>query len=344
MPHDEEDLLLRGPLHRAIRYLAVPMVLEMSMESLFVVADIFFVGRIGTDAVAVVGLSEALVIIIFAVGFGVATGATAMVSRRVGERRLAAANEAAAQAIYLGFGLAVLIGIVGALNARSLLEAMGATPELADYGEDYLRIAFAANFTIILLFVQNGIFRGAGDAKVAMYSLWIANGANLVLDPCLIFGLGPFPEMGLEGAAVATAIGRFTGVLYQWYRLFARSARVRLGLDAMRLRLGVLWRLLRVSGGAMLQELVETVSWVLLVRIIAAFGEQAVAGYTIAMRVLVFALLPAWGLGNAAATLVGQNLGARQPERAQRAVWLTGFSSMAFSSWSPCSPSPSPNP
>jgi len=320
-----EPVLTHGNLNHAIRILAVPMVLEMSMESVFAVADIFFVGRISTDAVAVVGLTEAYLFLVYAISFGLAIGTTALVSRRIGEQKPAIAARAAVQANWLGLVISIPIAIVGVLGAERLLVTMGASAELASYGRVYLGIALGGNIVIMLLFINNAVFRGAGDARMAMWSLWLANGINLVLDPCLIFGLGPFPELGLKGAVIATVIGRGTGVAYQIFRLVRGSGQIKLADTSLRPHPDVMKRLGRLSFGGMAQQLVETISWLILVRIVSAFGAAAVAGYTIAFRILSFVFLPAWGLANAAATLVGQNLGAGRPDRAERATWITSF-------------------
>ncbi|MFC1499950.1 MATE family efflux transporter [Candidatus Zixiibacteriota bacterium] len=325
-----EPVLTHGNLNRAIRILAVPMVLEMSMESVFAVADIFFVGRISTDAVAVVGLTEAFLFLVYAISFGLAIGTTALVARRIGEQKPDIAARAAVQANWLGLLVSIPIAVIGILAAEKLLIAMGASAELASYGRVYLGVALGGNIVIMLLFINNAVFRGAGDAKMAMWSLWIANGINLILDPCLIFGLGPFPELGLKGAVIATVIGRGTGVAYQVCRLFTGRGQIRLAGSSFRPRLEVMKRLGRLSFGGITQQLVETASWLILVRILATFGATAVAGYTIAMRILSFVFLPAWGLANAAATLTGQNLGAGRPDRAERATWITAGYAAGF--------------
>jgi len=306
------------------------MVLEMSMESVFAVADVFFVSRISTDAVAVVGLTEAFLYLVYAISFGLAIGTTALVARRIGEQKPAIAARAAVQANWLGLAVSLPITLIGIVSAEKLLIAMGASAELASFGSVYLAISLGGNAVIMLLFINNAVFRGAGDARMAMWSLWLANGINLVLDPCLIFGLGPFPELGLKGAAIATVIGRGSGVIYQIVRLIRGSGRIKIAEAKLRPHPEVMGRLARLSFGGMAQQLVETTSWLILVRIVASFGAAAVAGYTIAFRILTFVFLPAWGLANAAATLVGQNLGAGRPDRAERATWITAGYAAGF--------------
>ncbi len=319
-----------GPLGRAVLLLAIPMMLEMVMESVFALTDAFFVSRLGVDAIATVGLTEAVLTVVYAIAGGLAMGATALVARRVGEGRIDGAVEATVQAIVLALIAAAVIGLPGALFAGDLLRLMGGAPELVEVGAGYTRIVLGASVTVTLLFLVNAAFRGAGDAALAMRALWLANGVNIVLDPCLIFGLGPFPELGLEGAAIATAIGRGCGVLYQVVALARGRGRIRLRLADLRLRPAVLGRLVRVSVGGVLQFLIATASWIALVRIVGGFGSAAVAGYTIAIRLIIFALLPSWGLANSAATLVGQNLGAGLPDRASRSVWVAGRYNVAF--------------
>ncbi len=329
MAGTEQDFT-RGPVGRAVFLLAVPMVLETSMESVFAICDVFFVSRLGAEAVATVGLTEAVVTLIFGVALGVSMGTTAMVARRVGEKDHDGAAVAAVQAIAAGVFLSVPVGAAGVLLAPHILALMGAPPEVIRHGSGYTAVLLGGTVTILLLFLINAILRGAGDAASAMRVLWFANGVNLLLDPCLIFGLGPFPKLGLTGAAVATVLGRGLGVVYQLRVLARGSHRLRVRRSHLRLFPAVLLRLLRVSVGGILQFLIANASWVALVRIIATFGSAAVAGYTIAIRVVIFALLPSWGMGNAAATLVGQNLGARQPERAEHSVWRAGFYNMVF--------------
>ena len=320
-----------GVVGRAILMLAVPMVLEMVMESVFAVCDVFFVSRLGADAVATVGLTESMLTIIYALAMGLAIGATAMVARRVGERDADGAARAAVQAILLGSATALTLGVAGVIAAPALLRAMGASPTLLAVGTPYARIMFGGNATILLLFLVNAIFRGAGDAAIAMRVLWLANAINIALGPCLIFGLGPFPELGVKGAAIATNIGRGVGALFALSRLVrGRSARVVIARRHVRLEGAVLLRLLRLSASGTLQALIGTASWIGLIRILSTFGSSVLAGYTIGIRVVVFALLPSWGLSNAGATMVGQALGARKPERAESAVWIAGFYNVCF--------------
>src|SRR5882762_6304987 len=319
-----------GDLNRAILLLAIPMVLEMVLESLFAVVDVFFVGRIGANAVATVGLTESLLSLVFSVAMGLSLSTTAMVARRIGEKDPEGAAVAGVQAIIIGLAFAVLVGIPCFLYGPDLLRLMGASPQIVATGGGYARIALGGSGAIMLLFLNNAIFRGAGDAAIAMRLLWVSNIINLVLDPCLIFGWGPFPKLGVTGAALATFTGRSIGVLYQFYRLFRGSERIRILRSQIRIELSVLLRLLRVSLMGIFQFAIAHTSWIGLVRIVSIFGSAALAGYTIAIRIVIFLILPSWGLSNAAATLVGQNLGAQQPERTETSVWRTGFYNMLF--------------
>jgi MATE family, multidrug efflux pump len=319
-----------GNLNRAILLLAIPMVLEMVLESLFAVVDVFWVGRLGADAIATVGLTESLLSLVMAIGFGLSLSTTAMVARRIGEKDPAGAAVAGVQAIVIGLAIAAIIGIPCLFYAPDLLRLMGASPQVVTVGSGYARIALGGSAAIMMLFLNNAIFRGAGDAAIAMRLLWVSNIINLVLDPCLIFGWGPFPKLGVTGAALATFTGRSIGVLYQFYRLLRGTERIRILRSQIRLNFSVLLRLLRVSLTGILQFAIAHTSWIGLVRIVSIFGSAALASYTIAIRILIFVLMPSWGLSNAAATLVGQNLGARQPERAETSVWRTGLYNMIF--------------
>ena len=319
-----------GSLNRAILLLAIPMVLEMALESLFAVVDVFWVGRLGVDAVTTVGITESMLALVFAVGIGLALSTTAMVARRIGEKDPEDAAISAVQAIILGLAVSVAMGVPLGIFAPHLLRAMGAPPSVVATGSGYARIALGGCGAIVMLFLNNGIFRGAGDAAIAMRLLWVSNILNLIFDPCLIFGLGPFPRLGVTGAALATFSGRSIGVLYQFYRLLRGTERIHVLTRHLRLNLAVLWRLLRVSLTGILQFTIANASWIGLVRIISLFGGAAVAGYTVAIRIVIFYILPSWGLSNAAATLVGQNLGAKRPDRAEQAVWRTGLYNMIF--------------
>ena len=317
-----------GDLNRSILLLAIPMVLEMALESLFAVVDTFWVGRLGADAVATVGLTESVLSLVFAIGLGVSLSTTAMVARRIGEKDPEHAAISAVQAIVLGVLISAGLGIPGWIFAPRILGWMGATPAIVATGSGYARIALGGCAAIILLFLNNAIFRGAGDAAIAMRLLWISNVINLVLDPCFIFGLGPFPRFGVTGAALATFTGRSIGVLYQFWRLLRGTERIHVLTRHLRLNFAVMARLLRISLTGILQFAIANASWIGLVRIVALFGAAAVAGYTVAIRIVIFYILPVWGLSNAAATLVGQNLGAARPDRAEQAVWRTGIYSM----------------
>lgn len=317
-------------INRAIFLLAVPMVLEMAMESLFTVVDVFWVAHLGSNAVATIGLTESILTLVVAVAMGLGLSTTAMVARRTGEKDPEGAAVAAVQAIALGVGISLLLGVPCLFFAPRLLELMGATPAIVQVGSGYARIVLGASGVLVLLFLNNAIFRGVGDAAMAMRVLWVSNLINLALDPCLIFGLGPFPRLGVTGAAVATTTGRSIGLLLQVFMLLRGSERLRILRRQVRLEFGVMLRLVEVSVTGVVQFLIGQASWIVLVRIISVFGGAAIAGYTIAIRIMVFVILPSWGLANAAATLVGQNLGARQPERAEQSVWRTGFYNMIF--------------
>jgi putative MATE family efflux protein len=309
-----------GSIDRAIVLLAIPMVLELVLESVFAVVDVFFVSRLGPDAVATVGLTEAMMALIYAVAMGLGMGATAIVARRMGERDPDGAARAAVQAIALGLLVAVPVGLFGFSFARPILALMGATPDVLAHSS-FTAILFGFNGVILMLFLINAVFRGAGDAAIAMRVLWIANAINICLDPCFIFGLGPFPRLGVTGAAVATTTGRGIGVLVQLYFLSRSDGRIVIRRRHLRLDPKVMLNMLRLSGSAVLQMLIGTTSYIGVMRIIASFGSVSVAACTIVIRLIIFVLMPSWGLSNAAATLVGQNLGAGQPERAEASAW-----------------------
>ena len=319
-----------GSINRAIFLLSVPMIAEMVMESLFAVVDIYFVSKVSVNAVATVGLTESVLMIIYSIAVGLSIAVTAIVARRVGEKNYKRAANAAFQAILLSVIVGVVLGGVGMFFAPDILRLMGGEPELIEEGVGYTRIMYAGNLSIILLFLINGIFRGAGDPSIAMRSLWLANGLNIILDPILIFGWGPIPAYGVAGAAIATTAGRSIGVIYQLYHLVNGSSLVKIGWENIVLRVKTIVEMIKISAGGIGQFLVETASWIFLVRVMALFGAEALAGYTIAFRIIVFTLLPSWGLANAAATLVGQNLGANEPGRAETSVWRTALYNVIF--------------
>jgi len=319
----------QGAVSRAILVLAIPMVLEMVMESVFAVCDVFFVSKLGASAVATVGLTESWLTLIYAIALGLAIAATATVARRIGERDREGAARAATQAIVLSAAIAALIGIVGLIFAPHALSLMGASGDVIATGTGYARIMLGGNITIVMLFLINAIFRGAGDAAIAMRVLWLANAINIVLGPCLIFGLGPFPRLGVAGAAIATNIGRGTGALFAFSRLLKPGSRIDIHLRHLRIEPAILKRLGQLAWSAAGQFLIGMGSWIAYVRILSSFGSSVIAGYTIGVRVILFALLPASGLANAAATMVGQALGAKKPERAEQAVKLAGMYNMA---------------
>lgn len=318
------------PLRRAVFLLAVPMVLELVLESTFAVVDIWFVARLGASAVATVGLTETFLFLLYAIGIGLAMAVTAVVARRTGEGDHAAAAVSAAQALWLAVAASLPFAVIGIVWARELLQLMGADAWTLTHGVRYLQWMLGSNAVILLLFVGNAVFRGAGDAAVAMRVLWLANGLNLVLDPILIFGLGPVPALGVEGAAIATVIGRSAGVAMLGWTLLRGSQHLRVAAAQCRLHAETLGHLVRTALGGIGQMIVAMTAWIFLMRVLAAVGSDAVAGATIAMRLMMFTLMPAWGMSNAAATLVGQNLGAGQPERAEAAVWRIGWYNMVF--------------
>lgn len=314
--HDYTSLTL----NRAVLLLSIPMVLEMVMESLFAVVDVFWVSRLGKEAVAVVGITESVMSLIYAVAIGISFAASAIVSRRIGEKDPESASRAAAQIVLLGSGISLALGLLSASFAGDVLRLMGADHGVVSQGEGYARVMLGGNFTVFMIFLINAVFRGAGDAVIAMRTLWLANGLNIILDPCFIFGWGPIPEMGVTGAAVATNIGRGIGVIYQVWHLAGNHSRIRISWRHLVPDLALMGSILKTAGNGIAQLLISTTSWVGLFKIIALFGNSALAGYTIAIRIVIFALMPAWGLANAGSTLVGQNLGAGSPERAEESV------------------------
>jgi putative MATE family efflux protein len=329
VPHDYTS----GSIGRAVVLLAIPMVLEMGMESVFAVVDVFWVSRLGPDAIATVGLTESMLTLVYTAAMGLSIGVTAMVARRIGEGRPDEAAKTAVQGIALGLVVGIVVAVLGVTLAPKLLGLMGASPQVVAIGSGYTRMMLGGSVTVLLLFLINAIFRGAGDAAIAMRVLWFANIINILLGPCFIFGLGPFPRLGVAGAAVATTIGRGMGVLYQLYRLSRGDARVTVGRHHLALRPAIMASLLRLSGSGTFQVLVGTASYIGLVRIVSTFGSAALAGYTVAIRLVIFCLLPSWGLSNAAATMVGQSLGAGKPHRAERAVWIAaGYNMLVLGS------------
>lgn len=320
----------QGSISTAVILLGIPMVLEMVMESVFAITDIFYVGRLGPNAIATIGLTESLLTIVYTVAFGLSIGAMAMMSRRVGEHDIEGAANTAVQVITLGLFVSALMAAVGVSFAPQLLKLMGASPEIVEYGSTYMQVMFGGNAAILILFLGNAVFRGAGDGTIAMRALFIANGLNLILAPCFVYGLLFFPKLGVTGAACATTISRGVGALYTLAHLFIGEGRVKLKRRHLILNLEVMWRILKLSASGTFQVFIGTASWVGMVRVVSLFGSDAVAGYTIGIRVMLFALFPAFGLSNAAATMVGQSLGAQKPERAEKAVWTAGLYNLGF--------------
>lgn len=312
-----------GSIKKAIFMLSIPMILEMLMESIFALVDIIYVSRVSVNAVATVGLTESVLTLVYAVAIGLSMAATAMVARRTGEKDSEGANQTAVQVIFLGIFISILISIVGILYPKEILQLMGGEPDLIAEGYGYTRVLLGGNATVMLLFLINAIYRGAGNASIAMWTLILSNGLNIILDPIFIFGLGPIPAYGVEGAAIATTIGRGTAVVSQLLVLFFGAGKIKIAVKDLIIRTTLMINLIKVSLGGIGQFIIGTSSWVFLMRIMSEFGSEVLAGYTIAIRVMMFTLMPAWGMSNAAATLVGQNLGAQQPERAEKSVWLT---------------------
>lgn len=329
MQGKEQDFT-SGSINRAIFLLAVPMVLEMAMESLFAITDAYFVSSLGKHAIATVGLTELVLTLVYTLAMGLSMAATALVSRRTGEKDHDSAAYTAIQTLYIGVIVSILVTIPGIFYPRELLALMGADPEAIEMGEGYMQIMLSTNIVILLLFLINGIFRGAGNAAIAMKSLWLANGVNIILSPALIFGWGPFPQMGLDGAAWGTVIGRGIGVMYQFYFLIKGNRLLPVKVAHLTFNSGIIRKLLKTSVGGTLQFFISSCSWIFLGRIISEFHSEAIGGHTIAIRIMIFALLPAWGMANAAATLVGQNLGAGKPDRAEKSVWRAGLMNMIF--------------
>ncbi|MEM0995147.1 MAG: MATE family efflux transporter [Bacteroidota bacterium] len=326
----KEQDYTQGSINRAIFLLSIPMMIEMFGEGLFAIIDAYFLGKVSNAAAATAGIVEVVATLIYSIGIGIGIAATALVARRIGENKPEAASKAAAQTILLSVGVAIILGIVGVVYAEDILRLMKAEEEVIAVGTNYTRILLGTNVVIILLFVLNGVFRGAGDAFMAMISLWVANLINIILDPLFIFGIGPFPEMGATGAAVATSIGRGLGVAFQLYILFDGKRVIRLSLKYFRLIPALLRKIVNVAATGSLQFFISSASWIFLARLVAAFGTDVYAGYFFAIRLVLFAILPAWGMANAAATLVGQNLGAKQADRAATSVWRAAFFNMGF--------------
>jgi len=320
----KEQDFTSGSIRKAVFMLSIPMILEMLMESIFAIVDIFYVSKVSVNAVATIGLTESVITLVYAVAIGLSMAATAIVARRIGEKDTEGASKTAVQVIFLGILVAALISIVGILYPKEILALMGGEPDLIEEGYGYTQVLLGGNVTVMLLFLINAIFRGAGDASIAMWALVLSNGLNLILDPMFIFGFGPIPELGVTGAAIATTIGRGTAVIFQLAVLFYGWSKIKVAFRDLVFRAAIMFNLVKVSLGGIGQFLIGTSSWVFLMRIMSEFGSEVLAGYTIAIRVMMFTLMPAWGMSNAAATLVGQNLGAKKPERAEQSVWKTG--------------------
>lgn len=326
----EEKDFVSGSINKAIFMLSIPMILEMVMESLFAVVDIYFVGKVSVNAVATVALTESVIMIVYAIAIGLSMAATAVVARRIGEKQPEKAATAGIQAVFLTIAISLIFSLVGIFFAKDVLRLMGGEPDLVEEGYKYTMIMLGGNVTVMLLFLINAIFRGAGDASIAMRVLWIANGLNILLDPIFIFGLGPIPAFGVEGAAIATNIGRGVGVVIQLVALFGTTSVIRVTVQNLKIKWDIIKNIVKISLGGIGQYMIGTLSWLFLVRISAVFGSEVLAGYAIAFRIIMFTVLPSWGLSNAAATLVGQNLGAGFPDRAEQSVWKSAFYNMIF--------------
>lgn len=326
----EQHDFVSGSINKAIFMLSIPMILEMVMESIFAVVDMYFVSKVSVNAVATVVLTESVIMIVYAIAIGLSMAATAVVARRIGEKQPEKAATAGVQAIFITVAVSLLFSIIGLFFAKDILRLMGGAPELVEEGYKYTMVMLGGNFTVMLLFLINAIFRGAGDASIAMRVLWIANGLNIILDPLFIFGLGPIPAFGVEGAAIATNIGRGTGVIIQLYALFGNSSVIKITLANLKVKWDIIWNIIKISLGGIGQYMIGTLSWLFMVRISAVFGNEVLAGYGIAFRIIMFTILPSWGLSNAAATLVGQNLGAGFPDRAEQSVWKSAYYNMIF--------------
>ncbi|MDU8886345.1 MATE family efflux transporter [Yeosuana sp. MJ-SS3] len=319
-----------GSIRKAVFMLSVPMILEMLMESIFAIVDIMYVSQVSVNAVATIGLTESVITLVYAVAIGLSMAATAVVARRVGEKDIDGASKAAVQVIFLGILTAAVVSAIGIIYPKEILQLMGGESDLIEEGYGYTQVLMGGNVTIMLLFLINAIFRGAGNASIAMWTLILSNGLNIILDPIFIFGFGPVPAYGVEGAAIATTIGRGSAVMFQLGILFYGYGKIKIKIKDLVLRFGIMLNLIRISLGGIGQFLIGTSSWVFLMRIMSEFGSEVLAGYTIAIRVMMFTIMPAWGMSNAAATLVGQNLGAQKPDRAERSVWKTGKYSAIF--------------
>ncbi len=326
----EEKNFVSGSINKAIFMLSIPMILEMVMESLFAVVDIYFVGKVSVNAVATVALTESVIMIIYAIAIGLSMAATAMVARRIGEGKPEKAATASVQAIFITTIVSIVFSIIGIFFAKDILVLMGGEASLVEEGYGYTKLMLGGNITVMLLFLINAIFRGAGDASIAMRVLWIANGLNIILDPIFIFGLGPIPAFGVEGAAIATNIGRGVGVVIQLIALFGTTSIIKITWQNLKIKWQIIKDLVNIALGGIGQYMIGTLSWLFLVRISAVFGSEVLAGYAIAFRIIMFTILPSWGLSNAAATLVGQNLGAGFPDRAEKSVWRSAFYNMIF--------------